>query len=183
MEDALIKRVRQGDQRAFQQLVEIYQPVAWRTACALLSDRGAAEDALQEGWLDVWKGLKRYRLDSPFRPWLLVVIANRCRKALRSSHRSTLSLHDMSEGILVDEQSLRLLSRLEMKNELSQAFNQLSEQHRQILELRFFAGLELTEVAMVTHIPLGTAKSRLHRALEALRVQLQTPQLINARVS
>lgn len=183
MEDALIRRAQQGDQRAFQQLVEMYQALAWRTACALLSDRGLAEDALQEGWLDVWKGLKRYRLDSSFRSWLLVVIANRCRKALRSIHGPIISLHTMAEDVLIDEQSLQLFSHLEMKNELNHAFSQLSKQHRQILELRFFAGLELTEVALVTNVPLGTVKSRLHRALEALRSCLQMSPLFNAQVS
>ncbi|MEO6889206.1 MAG: sigma factor, partial [Ktedonobacteraceae bacterium] len=66
MEDDIIQRAQRGDQRAFQQLVEGYSDLAWRTARVLLAERAAAEDAVQEAWLDTWRGLPRFQLARPF---------------------------------------------------------------------------------------------------------------------
>ncbi len=79
MQDELIRRAQQGDTVAFRALVEAYTPGAWRVARILISDRGQAEDALQEAWVDVWRGLLRYDTARPFRPWLLAIVGNRCR--------------------------------------------------------------------------------------------------------
>lgn len=73
MEDDLISRALQGDTVAFQAIVKRYSEVAWRVARVLLPDCQAAEDALQEAWLDVWRGLPGYSTTRPFRPWLLAV--------------------------------------------------------------------------------------------------------------
>jgi RNA polymerase sigma-70 factor (ECF subfamily) len=79
MGDDLISRAQRGDTAAFQAIVEHYSEVAWRVVRVLLPGRHEAEDALQEAWLDVWRGLPGYSTSRPFRPWLLAVVANRCR--------------------------------------------------------------------------------------------------------
>src|SRR5262249_57429230 len=74
-----ISRAQLGDTEAFHWLVERNSDVAWRTARVLLQDREQAKDAVQEAWLDAWQGLHRFTPGRPFRPWLLTVVANRCR--------------------------------------------------------------------------------------------------------
>ncbi len=87
MEDDLIRHAQAGDQTAFRQLVEIYTPVVWRTAQALLPDRSSAEDVLQESWLDVWRALPRFQQGRRLRPWLLTIVAHRCGMTTRPPHR------------------------------------------------------------------------------------------------
>src|SRR6516225_9182521 len=92
MEDELIRCAQAGDAEAFHALVLRYSGVAWRTARVLLGDSGPAEDAVQEAWLDAWRGLIRFQSDRPFRPWLLRLVANRCRMALRKRAATTVRL-------------------------------------------------------------------------------------------
>jgi RNA polymerase sigma-70 factor, ECF subfamily len=83
MEDTIIQLAQMGDQEAFQQLIETYNAIAWRTAQVLLPDQSVVEDVMQEVWLDVWRGLSRFQRGRSFRPWLLTIVANRCRMTMR----------------------------------------------------------------------------------------------------
>jgi RNA polymerase sigma-70 factor (ECF subfamily) len=176
MDDDLIARAQHGDQQAFEGLVDRYADIAWRTAWVLLADRTRAEDALQEAWLDLWRNLGRYGPDRPFRPWLLRIVANRCRSQARRLTLPSVSL-DAHPGVLdnhsasVDDVAQTYLRR-EVDAELHAAFAALTPEQRQIVQLRFFADLELHEIAEVLSVPLGTVKSRLHRALATLRQHL-----------
>jgi len=93
MEDNIIQRAQMGDQVAFQQLIETYNTIAWRTAQVMLPDRATVEDVIQEVWLDVWRGLPRFQQDRQFRPWLLTIVANRCRMATRRRKVPTMRLN------------------------------------------------------------------------------------------
>jgi RNA polymerase sigma factor (sigma-70 family) len=173
VEDELVARAQDGDEAAFQSLVEHYAGAVWKLARVLLPSRAQAEDASQEAWLDVWLNLPRFKRGRPFRPWLLVVVANRCRKALRGQGIPMLSLDgDAAEFVAnipgdidVADQTLRN----EVDADLSAAIATLPAEQQRVLELRFFADLDLAEIALVTETPIGTVKSRLHRALHTLR--------------
>jgi RNA polymerase sigma factor (sigma-70 family) len=173
MENDLILRAQAGEQAAFRQLVEAFTPVVWRTAQALVPDRGSAEDVLQESWLDVWRGLPRFERGRPFRPWLLTIVSRRCWMAAR--RRSLVSVpfeyEAMEEWPSDDRVSDRML-RLEADQALHVALMTLPAEQQRILELRYFADLDLNEIALVMGTPLGTVKSRLHRALGVLRERL-----------
>src|SRR5579872_239457 len=100
MEEDLIRRAQTGDQVAFRSLVECYLPVAWRICRILLTDRSIAEDALQEAWIDVWRALPGLDAARPLRPWLLTVVANRCRMTARRRHIRTVTLDEELTGQL-----------------------------------------------------------------------------------
>lgn len=175
MEDRTIERAQLGDQLAFQQLIETYHAFAWRTARVLLSESAAIEDVLQEVWLDVWRGLPRFQRARPFRPWLLTIVANRCRMDFRRRRLSTQALDsDEADQALCADDVLEHVLRLEVDLELQSALEILTAEQRHVLELRFFADLDLHEIALVTGVPLGTVKSRLHRALASLRLHLRS---------
>lgn len=173
MEDRLIARAQAGDAAAFRALVERYSDVTWRTARVLMGEHGRAEDAAQEAWLDVWQGLHRFERGRPFRPWLLTLVANRCRMMARRHAPATVPLTpddaDLFPG--VGDASDHAL-RGETGDELRAALAALPPDQRRVLELRYFADLDLAEIAAITGVPLGTVKSRLHRALGAARVAL-----------
>lgn len=99
-EGELIRHAQQGDALAFQGLVERYMPLAWRMVLVSVKDRASAEDVLQDVWLDVWRGLPRFRCGEPFRPWLVTVIANRSRKAHRRTCVEQAPLDDALAGEL-----------------------------------------------------------------------------------
>ena len=183
MEEALvITRASQGDALAFQRLVERYADLVSRLARTLLADPALAEDAAQEAWVDVWRNLPRFDTGQPFRPWLLTVVANRCRKAVRRRSLPTVPLDgdafDAPDATgAVDE---RLMGRDiaedalhgEALREVSAVIATLPAEQRRILALRFFADLELAEIALLTASPLGTVKSRLSRALGVIRERM-----------
>jgi len=170
MEEVLLAAARAGDTAAFGRLVEAYSPLAWRTARALPPERAAAEDAVQEAWIDAWRGLSGFNPSRPFRPWLLAIVANRCRMIARRRTLATIALDDdEGEQVCGEDDVDEELLRREADAELAAALARLSVEQQRLLELRYFAELELAEIAVVLGAPLGTVKSRLHRALAALR--------------
>ena len=173
MEEELIKRARAGDTAAFRQLVESYAGLTGRLAEIFLGERRAAEDVLQETWLDAWRSLGRFQPDKPFRPWICKLVANRCRMALRRGQFKTIPLDNLDLYALpAVEDAAGPVLRAETRAELHEALAELSPENRQILELRYFVGLEVTEIAALLGLPAGTVKSRLHRSLEKLRKYL-----------
>jgi RNA polymerase sigma-70 factor (ECF subfamily) len=173
MEDELICRAQTGDHAAFRQLVETYMQVAWRTAQAMLAERSSAEDVLQEVWIDVWRGLPGFERQRPFRPWLLTIVAHRCRMAARRRVLPTVPLEvEHEEALPGSDDVAEHILRLEADAAVHAALRLLPADQQRVLALRYFANLELSEIALVTGKPLGTIKSRLHRSLAALRERL-----------
>jgi RNA polymerase sigma-70 factor (ECF subfamily) len=167
-EKEIIARAQAGDRDAFRRLVEQYAALGSRTARVLLSNPSDAEDASQEAWLDAWRALPRFELGRPFRPWLLTLVANRCRMKARR-HNPEVAL---DEG-MADERAAEMEAGTDFDVELQDALDALEPEQRHVVALRFYADLQLDEIAEVLGVPLGTVKSRLHRSLERLRVKLQ----------
>ena len=189
MEENLIRRAQAGDHAAFRTLVEHYLPVAWRMCRILLVDRSMAEDALQDAWIDVWTGLRGVDVARPLRPWLLTVVANRCRMAARRRSVSTIPLDgavvEQLHGVDSIDHELELRDRHQAEVTrhavLQTALSTLSPDQRQLLALRYQAELELGEIAVVIGVPIGTVKSRLHRTLATLRAQLKPSRSAHAK--
>jgi RNA polymerase sigma-70 factor (ECF subfamily) len=176
IDENIISRAQKGDTQAFQQIVEEYHGLLWRTARILLRNPTLTEDVLQEAWIDVWRGLPHLQKRQTLRSWLLTVVTNRCRMSLRRSAPASVSLEDEPEVLLLPSQledTLEQILRQETSTDLHAALAGLSSEQRRVLELRYFADLELSEIALVTSLPLGTVKSRQHRALQTLRTVLQ----------
>lgn len=173
MEDELIRRAQQGDAAAFRALVERYAPGAWRVARVLIPSPEQAEDALQEAWIDIWRGLPSFDTARTFRPWLLTVVGNRCRMHRR---RGSPALEPLSEQVadeLMDGQDTPdMIAARELDPTLHIALTRLSPDERELLALRYQADLELAEIAALYDAPLSTIKSRLYRTLARLREYL-----------
>lgn len=177
MDDDLIQRAQAGDQVAFRGLVERYSSLVGRTARVLLADRETAEDAAQEAWLDVWRNLSRFELGRPFRPWLLTLVTNRCRMVARRRSLPSITLDDDSASQVADVTRMASDGLNGARDvDIALALATLPAAQQRIVALRFFADLGLAEIAMVTGLPVGTVKSRLHRALAALRRRLESEQ-------
>ncbi|MGO8949996.1 MAG: RNA polymerase sigma factor [Ktedonobacterales bacterium] len=175
MED-IIRRAQHHDHEAFRHLVETHHELVTKTTRALLNDRSLAEDAAQEAWLDVWHGLGRFQQGAAFRPWLLAIVANRCRMLTRRATLATTPL-EADEALLLpgpDDVAWTAIQR-ETGTEILAIITMLSDEHQRILALHYFADLNISEMSVVLGIPSGTVKSRLHRALTLIRTAMRAP--------
>ena len=171
--DELIARAARGDAEAFGALVAAYADLTLRVAAALLPDAASAEDAAQEAWVDVWHGLPGFRPGQPFRPWLVTVVANRCRKQSRRRALATVRLEtELVDAARWHEDAAEAVLAAYPDPEIERALVDLSDEQRQVLALRFGADLDLATIAHLTQTPLGTVKTRLRRALDTLRGRL-----------
>ena len=182
-EPTLIRRAASGDAAAWEPLVLEHQQAVFRLAYLLLGDADDAEDIAQETFLRAWNALKRFDASRPLRPWLLSIAANLSRNRLRSAGRYVSALvrafRDEPKAIAVEDKSVQ---RNEA-TELWRAVQQLDSSDQQIVYLRYFLDLPVSETAEVLQIAEGTVKSRLSRALERLRkiIHQEFPVLFEGR--
>ena len=171
----LVARAQQGDVAAYEELVRMYQGIAFRTAYLLAGSTADAEEAAHDAFLKAFNALRRFRRGAPFRPWLLAIVANEARNRRRSAgRRHALALRVAEEvrpGDAAPSPEAAVLNR-ERQDLVLAAVNGLSEEHRLVVACRYFLDLSEAEIASVLGIRTGTVKSRLSRALERLREEV-----------
>jgi RNA polymerase sigma factor (sigma-70 family) len=168
----LFARAQRGDAAAFEEIVRIYQQVAFRTAYVITGSAADAEDATQEGFAKAYRALATFRAGAEPRPWLLRIVANEARNRVRSAGRRHQLELRLAEGFrpggaapspeaeaVAAEDRQRLLSLV----------NELSEEDQLVIASRYFLELSGEETAAALGIAEGTVKSRLSRALTRLR--------------
>ncbi len=170
-ETELVEQAKAGDLDAFEHLVVLHQRAALQVAYVIAGSD--AEDAAQEAFVKAFRALGRFRSGSPFRPWLLRIVANEARNQRRGAARRAglaLRLADVPAGVerSPEEAALGAISRAE----LVRAVSGLPERDRLTLAYRYFAGLSEAEMATAMSCRPGTVKSRLTRALARLRQAL-----------
>jgi RNA polymerase sigma-70 factor (ECF subfamily) len=175
-ETELVERARRGELRAWETIVRTHQGIAFRTAFVLTGSAADAEEAAQDGFVKAYRALGRFRRGAPLRPWLLRIVANEARNRRRSAaRRERLSLRAAAEvrpGDAVPSPEAALLSR-ESQRELLAAVERLSDDHRDAIACRYLLDLSEDETAAALGVRRGTVKSRLSRALERLREELE----------
>ena len=168
-ESTLIRHAANGDASAWEPLVLAHQEAVFRLAYLLLGDPDDAEDTAQETFLRAWNYLKRFDQTRPLRPWLLSIAANLARNRRRSAGRYlaalTRAFRNEPPPASVEEKSTKTMEA----NDLWKAVQNLSLPDQQIVYLRYFLDLSVSETAEVLQVAEGTVKSRLSRALEKLR--------------
>jgi RNA polymerase sigma-70 factor (ECF subfamily) len=171
-EAELVERARRGDAAAYEEIVHAYQGIAFRTAYLITGSAADAEDAAQDGFVKAYYALGRFRRGAPLKPWLLQIVANEARNRRRSAgRREGLALRVATEepsGGAAPSPEAALLDA-ERRDELLARVNELPEDQRLCVALRYFLDLSEEETASVLGVPAGTVKSRTSRALERLR--------------
>lgn len=171
-EHELVERARSGDLGAFEQLVARHQEAALRVAYALAPMD--AEDVVQEAFVKAHAALPRFRVDAPFRPWVLRIVSNEARNHRR--HRGRQAALALREGARRAPGSARTpesqVIEEDDRRRLVAALSRLRPADREVLALRWFAGLSEAEMAIALRCRPGTVKSRLSRALGRLRDEL-----------
>lgn len=172
-EPELIRRSCDGDSFAFQTLADHITEPLYRCALTLCRERQLAHDLVQETLFEAWRSLHRFDGRCQFSTWLYGILRHRYLKAIRrrSLPRVEWPADDAKSSPLSSSDPTRDLQRADDAAQVRQAVAMLPEEHRQVIELRFFADASLDDIAVTLGIPLGTVKSRLHNGLEKLRHQ------------
>jgi RNA polymerase sigma-70 factor (ECF subfamily) len=168
----VIERAAAGDPAALDALFGWLVGPAFTLAVILLRDREAAEDAVQEAAMRAWRKLGQLRPGAEIRPWFLAFVANQCRNARRARWRSVLKLEGLDPAVSGEEE------RIVRGADVRRAVRSLPYDQRVAIVLHYFLDLPLEEIAMVTHAPVGTVKSRLHRATAQLRARLGAEEVV-----
>ena len=183
-EPELIRAAQQGDQRAFEQLVRLYDQSVLRLATNLLRSPEEANDIYQEAFLRVYKNLHTFRFDCSFHTWLYRIVSNLCLDALRKRkvRREESSVVETSEGLLdrmdaveerrADGNPERRLESQELKERIQEVLGGLTPRERAVFEMRHYQGMRLRTIGEVMGTSEEAAKNCLFRATQKMRVAL-----------
>ena len=167
----LIERAKAGETSAFEQLAKRHAASLWRCALALGKDRHWAEDLAQETLVEAWRCLSRFDGRCRFSTWLYGILRHRFLKGRRDHNAAApFASEELAQSSQCSENTPdRFAEVSEDVERVRRAVADLPEGHRLVVELRFFAGATLGDIAAALDLPLGTVKSRLHHGLEKLR--------------
>jgi len=168
-------QLRRGEATAIGRLYDRYGRLAYGLALRMLNDRGAAEDVVQDAFLDVWRNAGSFDTSrGTVRNWLLSIVHNRAidrvRGAARIRRETQLEAAERTAGVPDAWEALSL--ELE-RTQIREAFAQLPDAQRRTLELAYFGGYTHVEIARQMDVPLGTVKGRMRIGLEKMRSFLQ----------
>lgn len=175
----IAERIKKGDSEAFDELVGIYAKKIINTAYSLLYDAEEAQDAAQEVFIKVYKNIHSFRGESSLSTWIYRITRNVCCDILRKRRDTVISLDtededgkktDIADSAPGPSESLETNERNEY---LRRAIASLDEKHKMVITLFDLEGLSYEEIAEVMKCPVGTVKSRLYRARDALRKILE----------
>ena len=179
----LVERAQRGDKRAFELLVEKYQRKLARLLSRFIRDPAEVEDVTQEAFIKAYRALPAFRGESAFYTWLYRIGINTAKNYLmalgRRAPTSTEVEAEEAEGFEEGEQ-LRDINTPEsvlLSNEIAETVNstieQLPEELRTAIQLREIEGMSYEDIAQVMNCPIGTVRSRIFRAREAIAERLR----------
>lgn len=178
----LVRRVQAGDTRAFDLLVKKYQHKILHLVGRYVHDSASAQDVAQEAFIKAYRGLRNFRGESAFYTWLYRIAINTAKNYLVTESRRTPDFEVNAEDAehLNGESGLKeyatpereLLSE-EIQRQIFKAMDDLPEDLRSAIVLRELEGMSYEEIAQVMECPIGTVRSRIFRAREAIDRQLR----------
>jgi RNA polymerase sigma-70 factor, ECF subfamily len=175
-DEELMHLVSRADPQAFEVLYERHSGAAFSLAYRMVGARGAAEDVVQEAFLNMWRSGARYdRSRGSVRTWILGIVHHRAIDALRRA-----TVHDkrrtgdegIEERLEARERTDVEAARREEARSVRSAMDTLPPEQCQVIELAYFGGFSQSEIADLLNTPIGTVKGRMRLGLEKLRIAL-----------
>ena len=183
IDQQLVARAQRGEKHAFELLVAKYQRRLLRLISRLVRDPAEAEDVAQEAFIKAYRALPQFRGDAAFYTWLYRIGVNTAKNFLVSQgrHAPTSTEKDAEEAeTFEDGEQLRdintpesLLMSRQVAGAVNVAMERLPEELRTAVTLREIEGLSYDEIAEVMNCPIGTVRSRIFRAREAIALELR----------
>jgi RNA polymerase sigma-70 factor (ECF subfamily) len=180
-DEDLMHLVARNDPRAFEVVYERHSGAAFSLAYRMVGKRAAAEDVVQEAFLNLWRSGARYeRTRGSVRTWVLGIVHHRAIDALRRA-----TVHDrrrtgdegIAERLEAKERTEVEAARRDEARTVRQAMDALPTEQCQVIELAYFGGFTHTEIAGMLDTPVGTVKGRMRLGLKKLQMQLGSGQV------
>ena len=173
-ERELIARLQKRDEAAFEELIRQYEKKVYTLCFRMCGNSEDAEEAAQDAFLALWRGIDRFRQESSLSTWIYRLATNACIDTLRRRKKQSGSVSLDDEELFVDAvdtspQPQETVEHREAQKLLQEGLPALPEQDRKLLILREIEGLSYTEIAESASIELGTVKSRISRGRSLLR--------------
>jgi len=159
-----------GDRDAFTQLAGQHADRCYALAYRILRDAHRAQDATQQALFGAWRDLPNLKDVERFEAWLYRLVVNACYVEARSQRRWTARVELISSQPAAFEPDVA--RSVASRDDLEDAFRKLTPERRAVVVLHHYLGYSLTEIASTLGIPVGTARSRLHYAVQQLRIVL-----------
>jgi RNA polymerase sigma-70 factor (ECF subfamily) len=182
IDQALVERVQAGDKTAFDVLVQKYQSKIIQLAYRYVHDQDEAMDIAQEAFIKAYKALGRFRGDSAFYTWIYRIAINTAKNHLVASSRRPpradidaveAEQYDSATGLKEYATPERMLLRDEIKQTIAGAIENLPDDLRTAITLRELEGMSYEEIAQAMDCPIGTVRSRIFRARDAIDGKLK----------
>ena len=173
-ERELIARLQKRDEAAFEELIRQYEKKVYTLCFRMCGNSEDAEEAAQDAFLALWRGIDRFRQESSLSTWIYRLATNACIDTLRRRKKQSGSVSLDDEELFVDAvdtspQPQETVEHREALKLLQEGLSALPEEYRKVLILREIEGLSYTEIAESASIELGTVKSRISRGRSLLR--------------
>tara|TARA_A100001037_G_scaffold290490_1_gene303416 strand:- start:1663 stop:2262 length:600 start_codon:yes stop_codon:yes gene_type:complete len=184
-DDELVRASQRGRAEAYEELVFRHRDKIYARAFSMLRNEDEALDLSQEAWVKGWQRLKQFKRDASFTTWMTRIVINLCLDFLRKRKRqATDSLEQIEEEAGGIERRMPVevfnpterMEREELREEIDRAMAKLTYEHRTVLLLHEFDGMEYKEIAKAMHCSIGTVMSRLfyaRRRLASLLISLK----------
>ena len=173
-ERELIARLQKRDEASFEELIRQYEKKVYTLCFRMCGNSEDAEEAAQDAFLALWRGIDRFRQESSLSTWIYRLATNACIDTLRRRKKQSGSVSLDDEELFVDAvdtspQPQETVEHRETQKLLQEGLSALPEEYRKVLILREIEGLSYTEIAESASIELGTVKSRISRGRSLLR--------------
>ena len=179
----LVERAKQGDLRAFDMLVLKYQRRVFRLVSRLIKNTSEVEDVAQETFIKAFRAIQQFRGDSAFYTWLYRIAVNTAKNHLFSKGKRPITLSELAKNedsepydvidAVSNESPEGNLAGLQIAEAVNNAVSKLPEELSTAVILREMDGLSYEEIAEVMNCPIGTVRSRIFRAREAIAQELR----------
>lgn len=159
-EKELAEKAIKGDDEAFLELIHSYQAALYRIAISYLKNENNALEAVQEVTYRAYRNMKNVKQSAYFKTWLIRIMMNYCQDLLKKSKREV-----FEEEVLAIQSISEDFTYLEVE----EALLTLSRDQRELLHLKYFQDVKIKDISLMWNAPEGTIKTKLHKALRAMR--------------
>lgn len=168
IDELILKKAKDGDSEAFYKLIEPIEEKLYKTAYIYVKNESDALDCLQDAIIKAIKNLDKLQSPQSFNSWITRILVNQCKDYIKKSSKTIpIDLLEF-ENELIDYNSFPI----EKNIDLNTALEELKDNEKEIIKLKYLEDKPLNEIATITEKPIGTIKSTLNRSLKKLKLIL-----------
>ncbi len=188
-EKKVIIRAKKGDAEAFTELYSAFKLELYRSALLIMRHPADAEDAVSEAFIKTFRAIDRFDTKYPMRPWIHRILRNECNNIFKKRRSKVVKLDDFAsdwKDVVHDKEakeSSQIVIESEEDGRLVELIDTLADTHREVLVLHYFNNLDLSQIADVIKIPVGTVKSRLFHARKHLAKTIEGDEKITKKTT